>query len=80
LPRQSEEPGTIFDLLFDRYLPFRLYAEFMLGTSIQDLSERFTLSEQWIEERIEALRLCLRMQVRLHLFDTYYEPEPDQYL
>jgi len=62
------EASTVFDLLYDEYLPFRLYADYMLGISIVDLAKQFTLSEHWIAERIEAVRLCFGKQVRVKLF------------
>src|SRR3954464_13134205 len=39
--RESSPSRTVFDLLYDRYLPFRLYAEFMLGRSAADLGSTF---------------------------------------
>jgi len=59
--------GTVFDLLYHEYLPFRLYADYMLGVPMADLATRFGLSEHWVAERIEAVRLCLGRQVRLNL-------------
>ena len=75
-PTTASQPRTVFDHLFDAYLPFRLYAEFMMGSSFKDLSRTFGLSEQWVEERVEAMRLCLSKQVRLTLLSRYYEPRP----
>lgn len=63
-------PETVFDLLYDQYLPFRLYAGFMLGSSVSDLAKQFSLSEDWVKERIEAMRLCVEKQVRLNLLDS----------
>lgn len=65
----QERECTIFDMLYDRYLPFRLYAEFMLGSSTADLARRFALPEIWIEERIAAISLCIGKQVRLNLLE-----------
>ncbi|HEY1213600.1 MAG TPA: hypothetical protein VGE93_08210 [Bryobacteraceae bacterium] len=58
---------TVFDLLYDEYFPFRLYADYMLGRSAKELAVEFSLSENWIAERIEAVRLCVEKQVRLNL-------------
>lgn len=58
---------TVFDLLYDEYFPFRLYADYMLGRSPKELAADFGLSENWITERIEAVRLCVEKQVRLNL-------------
>ena len=62
--------SSVFDLLYDEYLPFRLYTDYMLGASAADLARQFALSEQWVIERIEALRLCIGKQVRLNLLDS----------
>jgi Mor family transcriptional regulator len=61
--------GTVFDLLYNSYLPFRLYADYMLGSSTAELARQFALSEYWVSERIEAVRLCGK-QVRLNLLDA----------
>ena len=58
---------TVFDRLYDQYLPFRLYADYMSGSSPRDLALHFGLAEHWVAERIEAVRLCIHKQVRLNL-------------
>jgi Mor family transcriptional regulator len=63
----QEQSETVFDSLYERYLPFRLYAEFMLGSTTRDLAKEFRLSENWVDERIQAVRWCLEKQVRLNL-------------
>jgi hypothetical protein len=63
-------PSTVFDLLYREYLPFRLYASFMLGESPLSLAAQFGLREDWVIERIEAVRLCLDKQVRLNLLEV----------
>jgi hypothetical protein len=60
---------TVFDLLYDEYLPFRLYVDFMLGSSAAKLAKQFGLSEDWVTERIKAIRWCIEKQVRLNLLD-----------
>ena len=67
-------PGTVFDLLYNSHLPFRLYADYMLGSSPAELARQFALSEDWVLERIEAVRLCGK-QVRVNLFDSAYRPD-----
>jgi hypothetical protein len=62
-------PDTVFDLLYDEYLPFRLYADYMLGVPIAELAKQFRLSENWVAERIEAVRLCIGKQLRVNLLD-----------
>lgn len=66
----STRPATVFDLLYDEYLPFRLYADYMLGSSTQQLAKEYRVSEHWVAERIEALRLCIGKQVRVNLLDS----------
>ena len=61
-------PRTVFDLLYDEYLPFRLYADHMLGVSIAALANRFDLPEHWVRQRIEAVCLLMK-QVRLNLLE-----------
>jgi len=63
-------PDTVFDLLYREYLPFRLYADYMLGSSQAELALHFGLPEQWVTERLEAVRLCFQKQVRLNLLDS----------
>jgi Mor family transcriptional regulator len=60
--------------LYEQYLPFRLYAEFMLGSSVEDLAREFALSEHWVQERIEAVRWCVEKQVRLNLLGITHRP------
>jgi hypothetical protein len=67
---------TVFDLLYDEYFPFRLYADYMLGRSPRELAEDFGLSENWIAERIEAVRLCVEKQVRLNLVTSVPTSRP----
>jgi len=68
--------STVFDLLYDEYFPFRLYADYMLGRSPAELAVDFGLSENWITERIEAVRLCIEKQVRLNLVSPAVKPVP----
>jgi hypothetical protein len=62
--------NTVFDLLYDEYFPFRLYADYMLGRTQSELAAEFGLSETWIAERVEAVRLCIEKQVRLNLVSS----------
>jgi len=68
--KASSSSSTVFDVLYDEYLPFRLYADYMLGTSEAKLARKFALPEHWIRERIEAMRLCIEKQIRLNLLDN----------
>lgn len=60
-------PETLANLLYDNYLPFRLYAEHKNGATSAQLAATFAVSVHWVEERIEAARLCIEKQVRLEL-------------
>lgn len=71
----SVSSGTVFDLLYNTYLPFRLYTDYMLGSSAAELARQFALPEHWVSERIEAVRLCGK-QVRLNLLDSASQPNP----
>lgn len=68
--------NTVFDLLYDEYFPFRLYADYMLGRTPAELATEFGVSENWIVERVEAVRLCIEKQVRLNLVSPIKESLP----
>ena len=55
----------LWSLLYDEYLPFRLYAENKNGAPIQQLAKTLGLTPAWIEERIEAARVCIEQQGRI---------------
>jgi len=46
-------------------LGFLLYREVQDGASVEELSAALHLPRPWLEERIEAARLCLEKQVRV---------------
>ena len=50
-----------------RSLGFLMYREYEDGASIEELSAALHAPPEWIEERIEAARLCLEKQVRIEL-------------
>ena len=54
-----------YEVLFDSYFPFRLYADSVQGLTPDQLALKYGLSSQWIEERIEAARLCIQKQIRI---------------
>jgi hypothetical protein len=60
-------PESLFSVLYDDYLPFRLYAEHKRGATPAQLAAAFALSVPWIEERLEAVRLCLEKQIRVEV-------------
>ena len=54
-----------YELLYETYFPFRLYADFKRGATVQLLSSEYLMPIHWIEERVEAARLCIEKQVRI---------------
>lgn len=57
----------LWGLLYDEYLPFRLYTEHKNGVSVQQLATVLGLKPAWIEERIEAARVCIEQDGRLSI-------------
>jgi Mor family transcriptional regulator len=58
-------PLPRYEFLEDAYFPFRLYSEFSRGESIEALARKYSIAALWIQERIEAARLCIEKQVRI---------------
>ena len=56
-----------YELLYEKYFPFRLYADFKRGATVQWLANQYSMPMPWIEERIEAARLCIEKQVRIDI-------------
>ncbi len=54
-----------FTVLANRRLTFSLYDFHLAGVSASELAQAFDLPLYWVEERLEAVRLCLKYQVRL---------------
>jgi hypothetical protein len=54
-----------FMLLANKSLAFGLYDFHREGVSAQQLASVYMLPVAWVEERIEAARLCLKYQVKL---------------
>jgi hypothetical protein len=50
-----------------RVLGFVIYREYQDGASVEELSAALHLPPSWVEERIEAVRMCLERQVRVEL-------------
>ena len=50
-----------------RTLGFLMYREYQNGASVEDLAAALHAPTPWVEERIEAARLCLEKQVRIEL-------------
>ncbi len=60
-------PESLFTSLYDDYLPFRLYSEHRRGATPAELAAAFALSIPWVEERLEAVRLCVEKQLRFEV-------------
>ena len=54
-----------FVLLANRSLPFSLYDFYLSGVSPRELADAYGLPLAWVEERLEAVRLCLKYQGKL---------------
>lgn len=52
-------------LAANRSFALSLYDFHLEGLSVAELAEAYSLPVTWVEERIEAARLCLKFQVRL---------------
>jgi hypothetical protein len=57
----------VLNTFYEQHLPFRLYADHKHGLSVEELACLSNKSVYWVQERIEAMRLCLEKQVRLDL-------------
>jgi hypothetical protein len=57
----------VLNALYEQHLPFRLYADHRYGLTIEELVCLSNKPVPWIEEQIEAMRLCLEKQIRLEL-------------
>ncbi len=66
-----------FDLLVHEYLPFRLYSDYKNGMTPKELATYFSLLVHWVEERIEAARLCIEKQIRLEFSSAARETVPE---
>jgi hypothetical protein len=56
-------PGV--KLLANKSFGFSLYDFHLEGVSAAELATAYSLPETWVEERIEAIRLCLKYQVKV---------------
>ncbi len=54
-------------LLANKHLAFSLFEFNLSGVSAKELAAAYSLPIIWVEERIEAVRLCLKYQVKLAL-------------
>jgi hypothetical protein len=58
-------PG--FKLMANRSFGLSLYDFHLEGVSAKELAKAYSLPVTFVEERIEAARLCVRYQVKLSL-------------
>jgi hypothetical protein len=54
-------------VLANNSLPFSLYDFHHNGVSAAELAKAYALPLPWVEERLEAVRLCLQYQVDVQL-------------
>ena len=52
-------------LLANKSFALHLYDFHLEGVSTKELAHAYSLPQTWVEERIEAARLCLKYQVKL---------------
>jgi hypothetical protein len=57
----------VLNALYEQHLPFRLYADHKHGLTVEELACLSNKPVYWVEERIEAMRLCLEKQIRFDL-------------
>jgi hypothetical protein len=58
---------AVLNALYEQHLPFRLYADHKHGMTVEELAYLSNKSVYWVQERIEAMRLCLEKQIRFDL-------------
>jgi len=54
-------------VLANNSLPFSLYDFHQNGVSAAELAKAYALPLPWVEERLEAIRLCLQYQIDVQL-------------
>ncbi len=62
-------------LLANHSFPFSLYDFHLNGVSPRELADAYQLPLAWVEERLEAVRLCLKYQVHVSVAAPN-QPEP----
>jgi hypothetical protein len=60
---KSVNPAVM--LLANKSLAFSLYDFNLEGISVEELATAYSLPVNWVEQRIEAVRMCLKYQVKL---------------
>jgi hypothetical protein len=78
-PVQDLCPGTdlALSLLSIVSNPFRLYHYYVNGISAEELAAVFNLPVSWVQQRIEAVRLCVEHQI-VFTFETTPDPSVDE--
>jgi hypothetical protein len=51
-------------IIANRSFAFHLYDFHFDGVSAKELASAYSLPTHWVEERIEAVRLCLKFQAK----------------
>jgi hypothetical protein len=72
IPEKSDDLEVLLGMsdqalndLYEQHVPFRLYIDHRCGETVEELARLTNRSAHWVQERIEAMRLCLEMQVRI---------------
>jgi hypothetical protein len=61
-------------LLANSSFALSLYDFHLEGTSASELAKAYSLPVAWVEERLEAARLCLKYQVEVKLYEKPANP------
>lgn len=56
-------------VLSNRSVPFRLYDFNLAGVSAHELATGYSLPREWVQNQIESVRMMLKYQVKLALFE-----------
>lgn len=64
-----------FAVLANRSLPLSLYDFHLSGVSARQLAQTYDLPLHWVEERLEAVRMCLKFQVQVS-FASHKQAKP----
>jgi hypothetical protein len=59
--------NPVFMFLANRSLPFDLYDLHLERVSAKELAPAYSRTLFWVEEQLEAVRLCIKSQAKLSL-------------
>ena len=70
----SPDMNPAIMLLANSSFALSLYDFHLEGTSARELAKAYSLPVAWVEERLEAARLCLKYQVEVKLYEKPANP------